>query len=281
MEVFANAKINLSLDVLGVREDGYHEVRMLMQSIGLADRITLDPIPSGIMLHTNRSYLPCDARNLAYRAAELFLKETNTSSGVKMNIIKKIPVSAGLAGGSTDAAAVLVGLNQLFGTKLSRRRLCELGGTLGSDIPFCILGGTALATGRGEQIHRLPPLPKVYLVLVKPPISISTPKIYTALDQQEIACHPDTDALIEKIKARDVSGLAQEMVNVLEPVCETFEPRISELREKLLSCGAIGARMSGSGPTVFGIFETYEQAARAADAFRGRGDEVIVTSTRR
>ncbi|MBQ1935455.1 MAG: 4-(cytidine 5'-diphospho)-2-C-methyl-D-erythritol kinase [Clostridia bacterium] len=281
MEIFANAKINLSLDVLGVREDGYHEVEMLMQSIGLADRITLDPIPSGIVLHTNRSYLPCDARNLAYRAAELFLKETNTQSGVKMNIIKKIPVSAGLAGGSTDAAAVLVGLNQLFRTKLSRRRLCELGGSLGSDIPFCILGGTALATGRGEQIHRLPPLPKVYLLLVKPPISISTPKIYTALDQQEITRHPDTGALIEKIKAQDISGLAQEMVNVLEPVCETFEPRISELREKLLSHGAIGARMSGSGPTVFGIFETYEQAAKAAESFRGRGDEVIVTSTRR
>lgn len=281
MEVFANAKINLSLDVLGIREDGYHEVKMLMQSIGLADRITLDPIPDGIEVRTNRSYLPCDARNLAYRAAELFLRETNIQSGVRIDIIKKIPVSAGLAGGSADAAAVLTGLNQLFDTGLGRRRLCELGATLGSDIPFCILGGTALAVGRGERIHRLSPLPRVYLLLVKPPISISTPKIYEELDRRVIERHPDTDALIDKIKKRDVLGLAKEMVNVLEPVCETFEPRISDLREKLLQCGAVGARMSGSGPTVFGIFESYEQAETAAAQFRGRGDEVIVTSTRR
>lgn len=281
MEVFANAKINLSLDVLGIREDGYHEVKMLMQSIGLADRITLEPIPSGIVLRTNRAYLPCDARNLAYRAAELFFTETGIQSGVRMDILKKIPVSAGLAGGSADAAAVLTGLNQLFDTRLSRRRLCELGATLGSDIPFCILGGTALATARGERIRRLPPLPRVYLLLIKPPISISTPKIYGELDRRVIDRHPDTDRLIERIRSRDVAGLAREMVNVLEPVCETFEPRISALREKLLQCGAIGARMSGSGPTVFGIFERYEQAEAAAAQFRGHGDEVIVTATRR
>lgn len=280
MEVFANAKINLSLDVLGVREDGYHEVKMLMQSIGLADRITLEPRDEGIVLRTNRPYLPCDARNLAYRAAELFFQATGIQSGVFINILKRIPVSAGLAGGSTDAAAVLTGLNRLFDAKLSRRRLCELGATLGSDIPFCILGGTALAVGRGERIHRLPSLPRTYLVLMKPPIGISTPKIYQELDRCSIVAHPDTDRLIQLIKSREVKTLAQEMVNVLEPVCETFEPRISELREELLCLGALGARMSGSGPTVFGIFESYEKAEAAASRLRGRGDEVIVTATR-
>ena len=281
MEVFANAKINLSLDVLGIREDGYHEVRMLMQSIGLADRITINPIPSGITVKTNRAYLPCDSRNLAYRAAELFFTETGVSGGVEIYVSKRIPVSAGLAGGSTDAAAVLVGMNQLFRTGFNRRRLCEIGAKIGSDSPFCILGGTALAYGRGERLMRLPPLPKVYLVLVKPPINISTPKIYTAFDQCEVTQRPDTDRLMEQIKAKDVLGVASGMVNVLEPVCEIFEPRISVLRQQLLEYGAIGARMSGSGPTVFGIFKTYEQAAAAADRLRGNGDEIIVTSTRR
>lgn len=281
MEVFANAKINLSLDVLGIREDGYHEVRMLMQSIGLADRITLNPMPSGISLRTNRAYLPCDSRNLAYRAAELFFNETGVAGGVQIYVSKRIPVSAGLAGGSTDAAAVLIGMNQLFKTGLSRRRLCEIGAKIGSDIPFCILGGTALAYGRGEQLKRLPPLPKVYLVLVKPPINISTPKIYGEYDRCEVAQRPETDRLIEQIKAKDVDGVAAGMVNVLEPVCESFEPRISDIRKQLLDCGAIGARMSGSGPTVFGIFKTYEEAVAAAERMRGNGDEVIVTSTRR
>ncbi len=281
MEVFANAKINLSLDVLGIREDGYHEVRMLMQSIGLADRITLEPTTSGISVKTNRSYLPCDSRNLAYRAAEAFFEETGVTGGIQIYVAKRIPVSAGLAGGSTDAAAVLTGMNQLFRTGLSRRRLCEIGAKIGSDIPFCILGGTALAYGRGEQLTRLSPLPKVYLVLVKPPINISTPKIYAAFDRCEVTERPDTDRLMEQIKKKDVAGVASGMVNVLEPVCEAFEPRISILREQLLDYGAIGARMSGSGPTVFGIFKTYEQAAAAADRLRGNGDEVIVTSTRR
>lgn len=280
MEVFANAKINLSLDVLGIREDGYHEVKMLMQSIGLADRITLEPREAGIVLCTNRPYLPCDGRNLAYRAAELFFEVTGIQSGLFINIIKRIPVSAGLAGGSADAAAVLTGLNRLFGTRLGRRRLCELGATLGSDIPFCILGGTALAVGRGERIHRLPSLPRTYLVLVKPPIGISTPKIYQELDSRTIDRRPDTDRLIDLIKKKEVGALAAEMVNVLEPVCTFFEPRIAKLREELLHLGAQGARMSGSGPTVFGIFESYEKAEAAAAALRGRGDEVIVTATR-
>lgn len=280
MEVYANAKINLSLDVLGIREDGYHEVETLMQSIGLNDRITLKPQKNGITLRTNRPYLPCDERNLAFRAAALFFEESGIASGVSIDIWKKIPVSAGLAGGSTDAAAVLSGLNRMFKAGFSRRRLCEIGAKLGSDVPFCLIGGTALAVGRGEQIRRLPSLPRTYLVLIKPSIGISTPRIYRELDQREILVHPDTQKLIACIKEKDVASVASHMVNVLEPVCESIEPRIGALRKSLMELGALGAQMSGSGPTVFGIFKSYEAAEAAAAHLRGNGDEVIVTATR-
>ncbi len=257
------AKLNLSLDVCGLREDGFHEVAMIMQTIRLWDEVTAELIPAeeGIAVECNLPYIPRDERNLAVRAARLFLERCGIESGVRLHIFKKIPVSAGLAGGSADAAATLKALNLLFDQKLSMPQLIELGSEIGSDVPYCLIGGTCLATGRGETVERIRPMPEAFVVLVKPDFSVSTPWAYARFDELEPQAHPDLPAMQEAIAAADWEGIARGMVNLLEPAVIGQYPVLESIREKLLEHGALAALMSGSGPTMYGIFEK-EKAAR-------------------
>lgn len=267
--VFAYAKINLSLDILGTRPDGYHEVQMLMQSLTLHDTITLEVQPSpGVFLACSEPSLPTDERNLAYRAATLFLSAYAPSYGAVLHLEKKIPSAAGLAGGSSDAAAVLRGLNVMFGSPASDAALSSLGLQLGADVPYCLLLGTALSEGIGERLTPLPAAPACYCLLVKPAAGASTKQVYTDYDTlaetMEIL-HPDTKGLLDALAAGDYTGLASRLCNVLEPVTLRLVPEIADLKETLYSLGADGALMSGSGPTVFGLFSS-EAAAKNAEA---------------
>jgi len=265
----ARGKINLTLDVVGKRENGYHDLRMIMQTINLYDTLYIrkTKVP-GIKLRANYSWLPTNEKNIAYRAAQLFFDEAHLDAGVAIEITKRIPVAAGLAGGSTDAAATLVGLNKLFETKYSGQKLMEMGLSLGADVPFCILRGTALAEGIGEELTTLASMPHTHLVLVKPPISVSTALVYKNLNIKDIKCHPNTEAIIEAIENKDLKGIASHMVNVLEGVTIPIHPIIKELKEELIKHGAIGSMMSGSGSTVFGLFESREKAHVAARYFK-------------
>lgn len=267
--VFAYAKINLSLDILGTRPDGYHEVQMLMQSLTLHDTITLEVQPSpGVFLACSEPSLPTDERNLAYRAATLFLSAYAPSYGAMLHLEKKIPSAAGLAGGSSDAAAVLRGLNVMFGSPASDAALSSLGLQLGADVPYCLLLGTALSEGIGERLTPLPAAPACYCLLVKPAAGASTKQVYTdydALAETTEILHPDTKGLLDALAAGDYTGLASRLCNVLEPVTLRLVPEIADLKETLYSLGADGALMSGSGPTVFGLFSS-EAAAKNAEA---------------
>lgn len=267
--VFAYAKINLSLDILGTRPDGYHEVRMLMQSLTLHDTITLEVQPSpGVFLACSEPSLPTDERNLAYRAATLFLSAYAPSYGVVLHLEKKIPAAAGLAGGSSDAAAVLRGLNVMFGSPASDAALSSLGLQLGADVPYCLRLGTALSEGIGERLTPLPAAPDCYCLLVKPAAGASTKQVYTDYDtlaETTEILHPDTKGLLDALAAGDYTGLASRLCNVLEPVTLRLVPEIADLKETLYSLGADGALMSGSGPTVFGLFSS-EAAAKNAEA---------------
>ncbi len=258
------AKLNLSLDVCGVREDGYHEVAMIMQTIRLWDEVTaeLQPVEEGITIECNLPYIPKDRRNLVYQAAELFLAECGLSSGVKLHVFKKIPVSAGLAGGSADAAATLKALNLLFGTQLPIARLIEMGAGLGSDVPYCLIGGTCLATGRGEIVERIRPMPEAFAVLIKPDFSISTPWAYARYDEMQSDIHPDLEAMQAAIAAGDWDGIRAQMINLLEPAVSDEYPVITDIRDQLLAHGARAALMSGSGPTVYGLFDKEKSARR-------------------
>ncbi len=267
--VFAYAKINLSLDILGTRPDGYHEVQMLMQSLTLHDTITLRVQPApGVSLSCSELSLPTDERNLAYRAASLFLSAYAPSYGVELHLEKKIPSAAGLAGGSSDAAAVLRGLNEMFGFPASDAALSSLGLQLGADVPYCLLLGTALSEGIGERLTPLPAAPACYCLLVKPAAGASTKQVYTdydALTQTTEIPRPDTEGLLDALSTGDYAGLTSRLCNVLEPVTLRLVPEIADLKETLYSLGADGALMSGSGPTVFGLFST-ETAAKNAKA---------------
>lgn len=259
----AFAKINLSLDVLGKLDNGYHSVKMVMQSVSVFDIVTVKKIKSGIELSTNLPYLPIDSKNLAYRAAEEFFKHTNiTNCGVSIDISKRIPVGAGLAGGSSNAAAVLKAMNKLFETKLPLKVLCKIGVNIGADVPYCILGGTRLAEGIGEKLSSLPRIPKCGILLVKPPFSISTKSAYEKVDSSQNLYHPDTEKIICGLKDQDLSVIISGMNNVLESVIAEEHSVISEIKDDLLKNGAIAAQMSGSGPTVFGIFNTYDEARK-------------------
>ena len=266
MELRAYAKINLGLDVLRRREDGYHELRMVMQTVTLHDRIRLTVTEApGIRIRTNVSYIPDNQDNLACRSAALLLEEFPQDTGIYIDLDKHIPVAAGLAGGSSDAAAVMVGMNQLLSLGLSREELMERAVKIGADVPYCILRGTELAEGIGEKLTVLPSPPEAFLVLVKPPVHVSTAFVYKNLNVQEIGKHPDIDGQITALKEGDLEGLAGRMGNVLETVTSGRWPEIAGIRGRLLQLGALGARMSGSGPSVFGIF-TGEQEAKAAAA---------------
>lgn len=250
------AKINLGLDVLGKRENGYHDVRMVMQTIYLYDNVILQKTETpGIELKTNLFYLPLDDKNIAYKAAQMLMDEFQLKEGISITLDKHIPVAAGLAGGSSNAAAVLVGMNRLFHLGLSETDLMERGVKLGADVPYCVMRGTALAEGIGEELTALPPLPKCYVLIAKPSISVSTKTVYEKLDAHEIEEHPDIDGIIEGLKSEDLKKVASSMGNVLEKVTVEDYPIVDEIKKVMKEQGALGAMMSGSGPTVFGIFD--------------------------
>ena len=260
----AFAKINLGLDVLRRRDDGYHDLRMIMQSIRLSDRLTMRVTKAeGVRISTNLSYLPGDADNLAARAAAMLMEEFDLPGGVYIDLEKHIPVAAGLAGGSSDAAAALVGMNRLFDLKLSLPELMERGKKIGADVPFCLMRGTALAEGIGEKLTPLPAPPACLVLLAKPDAHISTKYVYTNLDLAKVSAHPDIDAQIKALEKGDLEALAANMGNVLEPVTEAVCPEVGLIREKMLSKGAVGAMMSGSGPTVFGLYTDRDKALEA------------------
>lgn len=265
LELKALAKINLGLDVLGKRENGYHDVRMIMQSIYLYDTIRLEKAGTdeGISLCSNLSYLPSDGSNIAYKAARLLIDEFGIREGVRITLEKHIPVAAGLAGGSSNAAAVLFGMNRMFRLGLSPKELMDRGVKLGADVPYCIMRGTVLAEGIGEELTRLPAMPKCTVLIAKPAVSVSTKMIYEALDAKEIPCHPDIDGIIKGLEEDSLKSVARCMGNVLEDVTIPMHPEIDQIKREMLEAGAIGAMMSGSGPTVFGLFEN-RAAARTA-----------------
>lgn len=267
----APAKINLGLDVLRKREDGYHEVKMVMQTVAMFDTVELqEERAGGIRLETNRSFLPTNENNLAYKAAALLMEEFGVTSGLHIRLQKFIPVAAGLAGGSSDAAAVLVGVNRLFGLGLTAQELMERGRKIGADVPYCILGGTALAEGIGEILTPLPSIPECGILLAKPSFSVSTREIYQALRANELTDHPDIDGMVAAIQAGDLAGIVSRCDNVLERVTAPRYPVIRELEEEMKSYGALASIMSGSGPTVFGIFPDQESALRCKTALLGR-----------
>ncbi|MGN0331970.1 MAG: 4-(cytidine 5'-diphospho)-2-C-methyl-D-erythritol kinase [Lachnospiraceae bacterium] len=269
LELKALGKINLGLDVLGRRENGYHDVRMVMQTVYLYDKIFIQKKKTpGIELETNLFYLPVDENNLAYKAAKLLMDEFHIEEGVKISLEKHIPVAAGMAGGSSNAAAVLFGINRMFELGLTEKDLMDRGVTLGADVPYCVMRGTVLAEGIGEILTPLDPMPKCYVLLAKPPISVSTKMVYEKLDSHEIENHPDIDGILAGLKAQDVYQVASSMGNVLEKVTIEAYPIIEEIKNVMKSKGALGAMMSGSGPTVFGLFEDKSKARDAAQRIK-------------
>lgn len=272
MKLRALAKINLGLDVTGKRPDGYHEVRMIMQSIQMFDQLEIEKSGEpGIRIETNLSFLPCNENNLVYRAADLLMKEFDIRSGLDVKLTKFIPVAAGMAGGSSDAAAVLVGVNRMFGLGLSTRELMERGVKIGADVPYCIMRGTALAEGIGEKLTRLSPMPPCHVLIGKPGINVSTKFVYGNLDLKKVKTHPDIDAIRDAIERGDLHGVARNMGNVLELVTCPAYPVIEEIKELMMQEGALNAMMSGSGPTVFGLFDDQETAKKAYEKLRDSG----------
>lgn len=260
----ALAKINLGLDVLRRREDGYHEVKMVMQTIHLYDRIQLRKRKeAGIEVQTNLFYLPSNENNLVYKAAKLLIDEFQITEGVSINLKKFIPVAAGMAGGSSDAAAVLYGMNRMFRLGLSLQELMDRGVKIGADVPYCLMRGTALAEGIGEKLTPLKPVPKCPVLIAKPSISVSTRFVYENLKLDGNTVHPDMDAVVKAIEAGNLREMAAHMGNVLESVTCVHYPVIPQLKNIMKEYGAINAMMSGSGPTVFGLFED-KGDARAA-----------------
>ncbi len=268
----ALAKINLGLDVVRRREDGYHEVRMVMQTIHLYDRLEMEKTATqGIELSTNLSYLPVNENNLVYRAGKLLMDEFGITEGIKVYLNKRIPVAAGMAGGSTDAAAMLYGMNELFELGLSREQLMERGVRIGADVPYCLMRGTALAEGIGEILTPLAPMVKCPVLIAKPAISVSTSFVYQNLKLDADTKHPDIDRLIRDIRKQDLGAIAGDMGNVLESVTIPNYPVIAQIKEQMMDSGAINAMMSGSGPTVFGLFEEEETAQAAYQKMKESG----------
>ena len=268
----ALAKINLGLDVVRRREDGYHEVRMVMQTIHLFDRVNIEKTSEpGIKIKTNLSYLPVNENNLIYKAGKLLMDEFDIREGLSVDLDKRIPVAAGMAGGSTDAAAMLYGMNKMFGLGLSMQELKDRGVKIGADVPYCLMRGTALAEGIGEKLKSLPPMIKCPVLIAKPQISVSTKFVYENLKLDENTKHPDIDQLIRDIKAKDLQGVCDHMGNILETVTIPNYPVISEIKKNMIENGATGAMMSGSGPTVFGLFDDAEKAKQAYKAMKKSG----------
>ena len=271
----APAKINLVLDVLRKREDGYHEVEMIMTMVDLADRIELMEIPGDtIVLSCQSGYVPLDEKNLAFQAAKLVKEKFNVRKGVYIHLNKKIPVAAGLAGGSSDAAATLRGLNRLWNLNLSTAELQQLGAELGSDVPYCVAGGTAISRGRGEILEPIPSLPKCWVILAKPPITVSTAAIYDQLNIDKIDNHPSVQKMKEAITKKDYEQICQSLGNVLENVTLSLYPEVGRIKKSMIKLGADGVLMSGSGPTVFGLVRRESKLIRIYNGLRGFCKEV-------
>lgn len=269
----APAKINLTLDVLYKRPDNYHEIEMIMTTVDLADRIGLQGTAKGIHIQSADRFVPNDSRNLAYQAAQLIKDTFNIKTGVIISLDKQIPVAAGLAGGSSDAAATLKGLNQLWQLNLSLDELAELGAKIGSDVSFCVYGGTALATGRGEVIEELPAPPHCWVILAKPSLGVSTADVYGAFDPDK-ADHPDTQAMIAALREGDYEAMCSNLGNALESVTMNLHPEVGQIKEQMIKFGADAVLMSGSGPTVFGLVNQEARIPRIYNGLRGFCSEV-------
>lgn len=268
----AYAKINLSLDVTGRRDDGYHLVRMIMQSVDLYDELTFEANDSGeINLSVSDSRIPTDNHNLIWKVFDLLKNKYNIQKGANITLNKHIPMAAGMAGGSTDGAATFLGLNEIWNLGLSKKEMCEMAVKLGADIPYCILGGTALSEGIGEELTILPDIPDCAIVIAKPPIDVSTKWCYETLDSKPIENHPAVDDMVSAVKNGDLKGITNTMGNVLEPVTESKYDVIGKIRQILKDNGALNAMMSGSGPTVYGIYDNSEYAQKAFDAVKESG----------
>lgn len=267
----ANGKINIGLDVTGKRPDGYHLVKMILQTVDLYDDVLVRKIQEGIQVKTNKPFIPCDERNLAYKAAKAVIDYCGIKEGVRIDIGKRIPVAAGMAGGSTDAAAVLKAMDKIFELGLSAEVMDELAVKLGADVPFCLRRGTYLAEGIGEELTKLPDMPHCFCLLVNPGFGVSTKQAYDRIDEIEDLKHPDIERIISGLGRKDKWEVADAMGNVLEQAVIPEHPEIGKIKEKMKSLGAIGTMMSGSGPTVFGLFETEEQRDKAFQAFEGEG----------
>ena len=267
------AKINLGLDVLGKREDGYHEVRMIMQTIRMYDILDIRKKKKpGIVLTTNLPFIPTDRKNLVYKAAEMLMEEFGVEEGLSIKLCKFIPVAAGMAGGSSDAAAAFIGVNRMFRLGLTEEQLMERAVKVGADVPYCIMRGTALAEGIGEKLTRLPKVPKCYVLVGKPGINVSTKTAYENLNLAGIGKHPDIDGMLECLKEKDLTGICDRLENVLETVTIKEYPIIEKVKKHLMDQGAKGALMSGSGPTIFAIFEDKKTADDAMESLRSIED---------
>lgn len=275
LKILARAKINLTLDILGKRADGYHEVEMVMQSVSLADEVEIERTAQGISLEVEGAALAADESNLAWRAAALFLHRFSPAGGAAIRLKKRIPMAAGLAGGSADAAAVLLGMNEIFAQGLDEVTLAALAAEIGSDVPFCLAGGTQLASGRGEVLRRLADLPHFPVVLAKPPVDVSTAWAYGRYDAQKAVCHPDTKNMLEAIAAGNRSVICRELCNVLESVTIEEYDEIRSLKKKMLAGGALAAMMSGSGPTVFALMKSEDEAEVLAKRLREETDAAV------
>ena len=281
ISVKALAKINLGLDVVRRREDGYHEVRMIMQTIHLFDRLEISKNTSGqITMETNLAFLPTNENNLVCKAAKLLTDEFGIKDGVHVWLHKHIPVAAGMVGGSTDAAAVLYGMNRIFNLGLSKEELMERGVKIGADVPYCVMRGTALAEGIGEKLTKLPPMVKCPVLIAKPQINVSTKFVYENLKLDADTEHPDIDRLVADIREKNLTKIAADMGNVLETVTIPAYPVIADIKENMLQNGAVNAMMSGSGPTVFGLFEKEADAVQAYEAMKrsGLAKQIYLTS---
>lgn len=277
----AMAKINLGLDVIRRREDGYHEVRMIMQTVNLYDELTFRKQQGDrVRLTTNLRSLPTDGHNLIVKTVELLRKEFGIREGLSVHLKKKIPVAAGMAGGSTDAAAAFAGMNELFGLGLTLEELQKRAVSVGADVPYCLQGGTALSEGIGEILTALPPAPRCSVIIAKPPIHVSTRFVYENLHLDSLEQHPDIDGILDSIRVGNIRGVAERLENVLETVTQKEYPVIGQIKQFLVQRGALGALMSGSGPTVFALYDRNDLAARAYEELRrtGLAKQVYLTS---
>lgn len=275
----AYAKINLGLDVLGRLPNGYHEVKMIMQTVGIYDELTFEKADEGIVITTDSGELPTNEDNLIYRAAKLLMQKYAIDAGIRINLKKNIPIAAGMAGGSTDAAATLKGVNEVFGLGCTEDELKEIGVKIGADVPYCVMGGTALAEGIGEKLTALKNAPRCVLLVAKPGINVSTKYVYEHLDALASYDHPDIDGMVRAISAGDLHGIVSRLGNVLEAVTIPAYPVINDIKKVMLDAGALGSMMSGSGPTVFGIYNDRAGAEEAYNKIKedGLAGQIFIT----